>query len=302
MEPPGEEIELSPLPYQSRRVEAAACPTSSTTAHPPRYRSQLSQLESEDSKVNSSMQSSQTLPVSREDLLEPKPASAPDASFLRRARRRLIAFGLRLRGPKAGPHPLPTVAPLLTLSYTAGHYWNAWRPDETFKRHYLSKLRRWSRRRPGHKGVVVFVFLAAWLVGFAFLVKYSSFMAETLPSTEGDLEYLSCTSVLWSADDGCGLDGEDVSRRRALPLPLFLMLAPSKCLRSISSTSKIAFRCEPSHFLRPRTTADSLGLAPGPAGCASQLLYNYRSVGALRPYYVPLVVGGGDSEQIYRAE
>lgn len=55
------------------------------------------------------------------------------------------------------------------------------------------------------------VFLCAWIVAFAFLVRQNSFLSRTEPSLGDGVSVLGCTSTFWSGNDGCGFDGGNVS-------------------------------------------------------------------------------------------
>lgn len=183
--------------------------------------------------------------------------------LLRRQLSKLMRF---LAGPTP-PRPLPVIQPLLTLSVTLPQSTSprCLNPDVFFTKHYLVPFRRRFPHGGWKHGLTLALYLAAWLIGFSFLVRANSFLASTEPAGEGGVQALSCTSTFWTANDGCGLNGES-------------------CLPS-NLTEPISFRC--------------------PAGCSSQIVYNPRSIGALRPDYVPLIVGGGQpagSELIYRAE
>lgn len=73
-------------------------------------------------------------------------------------------------------------------------------------------MRRYGRRNPWKKGAVVGLFLCCWIVGFAFLVRKNSYLSRTEPSLGGNgVNVLGCTSTFWSGNDGCGLDGVNVS-------------------------------------------------------------------------------------------
>lgn len=202
--------------------------------------------------------------------------------------RRLLRF---LAGPRTGPEPLPVASPLLTLSYTFWHRRGAWKPDQALTKLWTHRLRRWGSRNQYKKGLMLGLWLAGWIIAFAFLVRANSFQSRTEPSVGGEVQQLGCTSTFWGARDTCGLDGTQVSllttRRRGeltgrasspkSPLGGFA----SRC--QCQATGSIAFRC--------------------PAGCASQIVYNPRAVGASLPDRVPLVIGGGGSSPpVYRAE
>ncbi|KAG1757726.1 hypothetical protein EDB19DRAFT_59683 [Suillus lakei] len=101
----------------------------------------------------------------------------------------------------------------------------------------------------------LFVLLvAAYIISFSFLVRAQWY---TIPASS----FVGCTSVYWTKDAGCGLDGS--------------LCAPF-------SNSSFDFRC--------------------PAQCSSVVLQNPRLVGDVEVDFVPLIVGGGDSQKTYRAD
>lgn len=101
----------------------------------------------------------------------------------------------------------------------------------------------------------LFVLLvAAYIISFSFLVRAQWY---TIPASS----FVGCTSVFWTGDAGCGLDGS--------------LCAPF-------SNSSFDFRC--------------------PAQCSSVVLQNPRVVGDESVDFVPLLVGGGDSQKTYRAD
>lgn len=96
--------------------------------------------------------------------------------------------------------------------------------------------------------------VAAYIISFSFLVRAQWY---TIPASS----FIGCTSVYWTKDAGCGLDGS--------------LCAPF-------SNSSFDFRC--------------------PAQCSSVVLQNPRLVGDESVDFVPLLVGGGDSQKTYRAD
>lgn len=96
--------------------------------------------------------------------------------------------------------------------------------------------------------------VAAYIIAFAFFARAQWFLT---PSSS----LIECTSVLWTENAGCGLNGE--------------LCAP------FTNTS-FDFRC--------------------PAQCSSVVLQNPRLVGNTELDFVPLLVGGGDSQKTYRAD
>jgi hypothetical protein len=101
----------------------------------------------------------------------------------------------------------------------------------------------------------LFVLLvAAYIISFSFLVRAQWY---TIPASS----FVDCTSVYWTKDAGCGLDGS--------------LCAPF-------SNSSFDFRC--------------------PAQCSSVVLQNPHLVGDESVDFVPLLVGGGDSQKTYRAD
>lgn len=101
----------------------------------------------------------------------------------------------------------------------------------------------------------LFVLLVvAYIIGFAFFTRAQWFLT---PSSS----FVDCTSVFWTENAGCGLNGE--------------LCAP------FTNTS-FDFRC--------------------PAQCGSVLLQNPRLVGDVELDFVPLLVGGGDTQKTYRGD
>lgn len=96
-----------------------------------------------------------------------------------------------------------------------------------------------------------------WALGFAFLVKSLWYESHvtSLDGSSADVSFFGCTTTLWSANSECGLNGEDC--------------AP------FSSNTSLAFRC--------------------PSNCQKTTLGGRRAVGDSLPEYVPLVIGGGNS-------
>ncbi|KAF9244568.1 hypothetical protein BU15DRAFT_41808 [Melanogaster broomeanus] len=94
----------------------------------------------------------------------------------------------------------------------------------------------------------------AYIIAFAFLTRAQWFLT---PSSS----FVDCTSVFWTQNAGCGLNGE--------------LCAPF-------TNVSFDFRC--------------------PAQCSSVVLQNPRLVGNVEVDFVPLLVGGGDSQRTYRAD
>lgn len=191
-----EEIELS----STKRSDLVSQPTN-LPFHPRRH------LTHETSSIKSS---SETLHLPAFDVQESTASSKSrrfqNLSFLERTKRATINFGRILQGPR-NVQPLPIAGPLLTFSYTLPTYepTRSFRPDPPFRDLYASRLRR--RLGPFKHGLLLFLFFAAWITGFAFLVRANSFLAETTPSIDDEVVLMTCTSTYWSANEGCGLDG-----------------------------------------------------------------------------------------------
>ena len=101
----------------------------------------------------------------------------------------------------------------------------------------------------------LFVLLvAAYIIGFAFFTRAQWFLT---PSSS----FVDCTSVFWTENAGCGLNGG--------------LCAPFTNL-------SLDFRC--------------------PAQCSSVVLQNPRFVGDIELDFVPLLVGGGDTQMTYRGD
>ncbi|KIJ68599.1 hypothetical protein HYDPIDRAFT_82602 [Hydnomerulius pinastri MD-312] len=98
------------------------------------------------------------------------------------------------------------------------------------------------------------ILVAAYIISFAFLARAQWFIT---PASS----FVDCTSVYWTEDAGCGLNGQSC--------------APF-------TNSSFDFRC--------------------PAQCSSVVLQNPRLVGNVEVDFVPLLVGGGDSQKTYRAD
>ncbi|CAD6902836.1 unnamed protein product [Tilletia controversa] len=116
--------------------------------------------------------------------------------------------------------------------------------------------------------LLLFVTCSCWIVGFGVLAK-SLWYESTVPITsaadgsdELSASFFGCTATYWLGNAGCGLNGQNC--------------AP------FTSNSPTAFRC--------------------PQGCLGTKLGGPRAVGDQRPAWVPLVVGGGDSNQTYRGD
>jgi len=98
---------------------------------------------------------------------------------------------LWVRGPSPAhiettlpPFPLPVLGPLL----------------HRLELYCTAKLMPIQRRRQ----LVTPVFLLAWLLGFAFLVRASFFTSST---NEGTPTWTDSTTSYWDANDGCGING-----------------------------------------------------------------------------------------------
>ncbi|KAH7885912.1 hypothetical protein F5I97DRAFT_2023720 [Phlebopus sp. FC_14] len=148
-----------------------------------------------------------------------------------------------IRGPRPNVN-LPDPIPLLGRSYNIrGHTANvAFEPA----------LLRFTR--PFTASWLFVALAAAYIISLAFLARAQWYLT---PASS----FVDCTSVYWTENAGCGLDGE--------------ACAPF-------SNSSFDFRC--------------------PAQCSSVVLQNPRMVGNLEVDYVPLIVGGGDSQRTYRGD
>ncbi|KDN44874.1 hypothetical protein K437DRAFT_224606 [Tilletiaria anomala UBC 951] len=104
-----------------------------------------------------------------------------------------------------------------------------------------------------------------WIFGFSFLSKslwYSSAANIGGEKNQSDLQFYGCTTTYWLRNADCGLDGQS-------------------CVPFASNVS-VPFRC--------------------PNGCSSTTLGAARAVGAEIINWKPLIVGGGDVQQTYRAD
>ncbi|KAE8208374.1 hypothetical protein CF327_g7115 [Tilletia walkeri] len=113
--------------------------------------------------------------------------------------------------------------------------------------------------------LLLFLTCACWIIAFGVLAKslwYESTVSSADGSNESPASFYGCTATYWLRNSGCGLDGQNC--------------AP------FTSGSPTAFRC--------------------PQGCLGTKLGAPRAVGDLRPAWVPLIVGGGDSNQTYRGD
>ena len=196
-------------------------------------------------------------------VLNSSPSSPPPSPISSQcpppSEKRVVRVGQWIARFLAGPSPpqrLPYIGDSLALAVTLPHYGRlSINPDAWFARVYLSRFGR--RFPPGsyRHGALLFVFLAAWLVGFAFLVRANSFQSATEPSDGSGVTFLGCTDKFAGARDSCGLDFVDVRgpswRPRVVALVLTLRLdRRPQC----ADSGDLTFRC--------------------PAGCASQLIYN----------------------------
>ncbi|KAG1749852.1 uncharacterized protein EDB91DRAFT_1047044 [Suillus paluster] len=146
-----------------------------------------------------------------------------------------------------GPRPkidLPNPVPLLGRTYTI--------KGRQFNVALEPAIIRFTR--PLTAPWLLVLLVAAYIISFSFLVRAQWFL---IPASS----FVGCTSVYWTGDAGCGLNG-------ALCEPF--------------SNSSFDFRC--------------------PAQCNSVILQNPRVVGDVEVDFVPLLVGGGDSQKTYRAD
>jgi hypothetical protein len=151
-------------------------------------------------------------------VLNSSPSSLPPMSSTAErpplSNKRVVRVGQRIVRFLAGPSPpqrLPYIGDSLALSVTLPHFGRlSINPDAWFARTYQAQFRR--RFPPGsyRHGALLFIFLAAWLIGFAFLVRVNSFRSATEPSDGSGVTFLSCIDTFAGARDSCGLDFADV--------------------------------------------------------------------------------------------
>ncbi|KAK0521878.1 hypothetical protein OC834_006496 [Tilletia horrida] len=115
--------------------------------------------------------------------------------------------------------------------------------------------------------LLLFITCACWIIAFGVLAKslwYESSVFSTSPGGGGEQSatFYGCTSTYWLRNAECGLNGQN-------------------CAPFVSD-SPAAFRC--------------------PQGCLGTKLGAPRAVGDEVAAWVPLVVGGGDSNQTYRGD
>ncbi|KAF7436684.1 hypothetical protein PC9H_003517 [Pleurotus ostreatus] len=147
-----------------------------------------------------------------------------------------------------GPRPkvdLPAPSPFLDI-------------DVVVKGHHI-KLpieSSWTRiTRPLRNPWLFALLVAAYIIGFALLTRQQWFLT---PASS----FIGCTATYWTANDGCGLNGD--------------LCGP------FDDGSTFDFRC--------------------PAQCADVILQNPRTIGNQQMTLVPLIVGGGDDNGTYRGD
>lgn len=138
----------------------------------------------------------------------PKRVSSQHPSLLRN--NQVVRFGQRVARFLQGPSPpqrMPYIGDSLALSVTLPHYGHlSINPDAWFTRVYLTRFRRHFPPGSYRLGALLFVFLAAWLVGFAFLVRLNSFQSATEPNDGSGVTFLNCIDTFAGARNSCGLD------------------------------------------------------------------------------------------------
>lgn len=147
-------------------------------------------------------------------VLNSSPSSRPGSPTLPLSAIGVIRSGQKavrfLQGPSP-PRPLPSIGNGLSLSITVPSGKHSVNPDLWWSRTYLSRFRRAFPPGSYRHGALLFVFFAAWIIAFAFLVQANSFLSATVPSDGTSVQTLGCTDTFVSANDGCGLNLEDVS-------------------------------------------------------------------------------------------
>ncbi|KAL7415491.1 hypothetical protein BDY24DRAFT_383134 [Mrakia frigida] len=184
--------------YEPRRSRNAT----STSSAPPPSSSSTSEATQPSSSIEPEDRYGNKLPLPSSSSSNPSPSLTIP---LKRSRFKKLIDSTG--GPRAGPRPLPVAAPLLTFAYTFHRSSSSFKPDVWLTRIWTSKLKRYGRRNPWKKGFMLGVFLCAWIVAFAFLVRQNSFLSRTEPSLGDGVSVLGCTSTFWSGNDGCGFDG-----------------------------------------------------------------------------------------------
>ena len=179
---------------------------------------------------------------------------------------RVRKFWHYLRGPRPQVDLPGTIVCLLsrvsklTCSWSSSLYED---PMPILNRSYTFKC--WSFRlvietallratRPFTSPWLFTILAIGYIISFAFFSRAQSFL------TPAD-SFIDCTATYWTANNGCGLDGE--------------LCAPF-------DNSTFDFRC--------------------PAQCSSVILQNPRTVGGEQVDFVPLIVGGGDTNHTYRGD
>lgn len=161
-----EEIELSPPISTSRSRHESSSP--STVLPLPHRQRQPTQITSDTKSISDTLTAT--------SFIDESTKSSPTLrDKLRRAGGRVTKF---FKGP-THLQPLPTFLPLLTLSYSLPTYQptNSFLPDTALRDRYTSKLRR--RIGPFKHALLIGVFLSAWIIGFAFLVRGQFHIAPT---------------------------------------------------------------------------------------------------------------------------
>ena len=127
--------------------------------------------------------------------------------------------------------------------------------------------------------LVLWAFLLAWFLGTTFLAR-----AAWWNSSAGeDVGWLSGTSVYWSRNDACGLDGSACG-------PFEGFTASYRCPSKVASTRLLNYRTYVMHVVTPKRHVSAANRRP------------HRSIGPEEVIFQPLVVGGGDAEGTYRAD
>lgn len=205
---------------------------------------------SHSTRVSTSDRGQNTKPESSEEMFVAE-SSAQKRSLLQRSlkARSPYLYGKCVRALTyiRGPRPkidLPNPIPLLDRSYTFR--------GRTITLAVESAILHWTRLFTSYSLFVIFVIV--YIVSSVFVIRSQWYL---IPASS----FVGCTSVFWTDNAGCGLNGE---------------------LCTPFSNYSFSFRC--------------------PAQCSSVVLQNPRIVGDLEIDFVPLLVGGGDSQRTYRAD